>query len=387
MKWTPFLATLLASLGTSIAATPKFRAETIDPNIQIGYGLAIGDVNGDGKVDILMADKFDIVWYENPTWTRHVIASKLTLKDNVCITARDLDGDGKVEVAVGANWNPGNTISRRESGSVHYLIAPEDRTQRWLPVRLPNEPTVHRMHWVLPKQGQPELVVLPLHGSGNQGGEGDNGARIFSYRMPESEVGTASNWKLTLLDESLHKTHNLDSFGPEIAVGGAEGLKILHTTHATLTNHWLGEPGKAFPSGGIGEVRWGPYPNHHGSEDHRTFATIEPLHGNEVVVYDTNKNRTVLDKDLKQGHALVCGQFVPGPRQQVVAGWRDKNSQGKVGIRMYLWENDAWTTHTLDDDTMACEDIKAADLNGDGKLDLIASGRATKNVIIYWNES
>lgn len=36
---------------------------------------------------------------------------------------------------------------------------------------------------------------------------------------------------------------------------------------------------------------------------------------------------------------------------------------------------------------MACEDLKIADLNGDGKLDIIASGRATKNLVIYWNES
>ncbi|MFP6907280.1 MAG: VCBS repeat-containing protein, partial [Verrucomicrobiota bacterium] len=36
---------------------------------------------------------------------------------------------------------------------------------------------------------------------------------------------------------------------------------------------------------------------------------------------------------------------------------------------------------------MACEDLKAADLNGDGKLDLIAAGRVTKNLKIYWNRN
>jgi hypothetical protein len=36
---------------------------------------------------------------------------------------------------------------------------------------------------------------------------------------------------------------------------------------------------------------------------------------------------------------------------------------------------------------MACEDLRIADLNKDGLPDLIASGRATKNVVIYWNES
>jgi hypothetical protein len=34
---------------------------------------------------------------------------------------------------------------------------------------------------------------------------------------------------------------------------------------------------------------------------------------------------------------------------------------------------------------MACEDLVLADLNGDEKLDIIASGRRTKNVKVYWN--
>jgi hypothetical protein len=32
---------------------------------------------------------------------------------------------------------------------------------------------------------------------------------------------------------------------------------------------------------------------------------------------------------------------------------------------------------------MACEDLKVADLDGDGKPEIIAAGRATKNVVIY----
>jgi len=31
--------------------------------------------------------------------------------------------------------------------------------------------------------------------------------------------------------------------------------------------------------------------------------------------------------------------------------------------------------------------LKVADLNGDGKADIIAAGRATKNVVIYWNRN
>ena len=55
----------------------------------------------------------------------------LTFRDNVCIAAQDIDGDGKVEVAVGAQWNPGNTTDPEESGSVHYLIRPADPSATW----------------------------------------------------------------------------------------------------------------------------------------------------------------------------------------------------------------------------------------------------------------
>ena len=93
---------LLALTLSSAVAAPAFTAKTVDDKISIGYGLAIGDVDGDKKPDILLADAKEIVWYKNPGWEKSVIAKNLTLRDNVCIAARDLDGDGKVEIAVGA---------------------------------------------------------------------------------------------------------------------------------------------------------------------------------------------------------------------------------------------------------------------------------------------
>ena len=84
-------ASSVAAAGAS--SVPAFRAVEIDSNIQIGYGVAVADVNGDAKPDVLLADKHQIVWYENPDWTKHVIAEKLTPHDHVCIAAMDIDGD------------------------------------------------------------------------------------------------------------------------------------------------------------------------------------------------------------------------------------------------------------------------------------------------------
>src|SRR6266478_273001 len=124
----PFLFANITLAGE--LPTPSFRAVEIDNKIEIGYGLAIADVDGDKKPDILLADKQQIVWYRNPHWEKFVIAENLTQLDNVCIAAADIDGDGKAEIAVGAGWNPGDTLG---SGAVFYLVPPKDRRQMWEP--------------------------------------------------------------------------------------------------------------------------------------------------------------------------------------------------------------------------------------------------------------
>src|ERR1051325_11410047 len=141
---TILLLGIILTCATGLAAAgpePKFRAVTIDDKIQIGYGVKTADVDGDGTADIVLADKTQFVWYRNPDWEKHVLAENLTKSDNVCIAARDIDRDGKAEIAVGAGWNPGDTVN---SGAVFYLIAPKDRTQKWEPAKFPHEPTGHR---------------------------------------------------------------------------------------------------------------------------------------------------------------------------------------------------------------------------------------------------
>jgi hypothetical protein len=116
-------AFVVAALSAQAQPAPSFKSQEIDAQVGIGYGLALADVDGDGKTDILLCDKAAIFWYQNPTWKKHVIVEKLTEKDHVCIAARDIDGDGKCEIAAGAQWNPGDTV---DSGAVFYLVPPPD---------------------------------------------------------------------------------------------------------------------------------------------------------------------------------------------------------------------------------------------------------------------
>jgi hypothetical protein len=385
---------LLASLFAAEPVIPAFRAVEIDNKIEIGYGLAIADVDGDRKPDILLADKHQIVWYQNPGWQKHVMAENLTTLDNVCIAAADIDGDGKAEVSVGAGWNPSDTVN---SGAVFYLLPPTDRTQRWEPVKLYHEPTVHRMRWVKAASGQDDLVVVPLHGRGNQNGQGA-GVRILAYKMP---LDPKQPWSTELIDDTLHLTHN---FAPvswdgdpaqELLVAAKEGVFLFDRRDAKWQRSELAgkTPGDT-NFVGAGEVRAGKLP-----DGQRYLATIEPMHGTQVVIYTSPDPRSdnrlwhrhVLDSTLVDGHAVVCGDFTKAGSDQVVVGWRAMGKPGtRVGVRMFVPADAAgreWRQSMVDDNGIACEDLAAADLDGDGKLDLIAAGRGTKNLKIYFNQT
>ena len=370
---------------------PKFRSVNVDTNIAIGYGVAVADIDGDKRPDLVLCDKNQVAWYHNPGWEKHVVAENLTKLDHVCVAAQDLDGDGKAELAVGAGWNPGDTVG---SGAVFYLEPPLDRTQPWKPVRLPHEPTVHRMRWVKDDQNRWTLVVVPLHGRGNKDGEGD-GVKIHRYTPPASPGG---EWSVSLLADRLHKTHNFDpvqwddDVAEELLVGGKEGVFVVNWSREksgyNLEQLTGGE------NGGVGEVRLSAS----GGKRH-FIATVEPMHGNTLALYTPpagssasgpHWSRRVLDESLVDGHALAVGDLLGLGRDQIVVGWRAMNRPGvKVGIKILTSldaEGKEWRTTVLDDNTMACEDLCLADLNGDGKLDVIAAGRGTHNLKIYFNE-
>ena len=379
----PAKSLLVAGLAMACFFTrpaPHFEARTIDNNIAIGYGLAVGDVDGDGKPDILLADKKQFVWYRNGDWKRFVMIDSLTEQDNVCIAARDINGDGKVEVAVGAQWNPGETADPQKSGSVHYLVRPANPTQRWKAVELHHEPTVHRMQWVPLPGGKWCLVVLPLHGRGNKGGEGE-GVRVLAYHFPENGSGP---WKIDTLEKTGHLTHNFDLVQNTLStlyLAGKEGISMLQPGAASAPGTAQKGPGM---ERGVGEIRVGKW-----SPDKNFVATIEPMHGDSVLVYFNGlSEKILLDNNIKEGHALAVADLLHTGSDQVVAGWRVANKEGKVGIKLYAGKRGAatqWESFWIDDGGMACEDLKIHDLNGDGKPDIVASGRATHNLKIYWN--
>ena len=377
------LLLILVSIAHSEEPAEFTWKEVEIDKIEIGYGLQLTDVNGDGKTDIVLADKKTFQWYENPTWKKHIIAKDLTTRDNVCITARDIDGDGKCEIAVGGQWNFRET---QKDGAVFYLIPPTDRTQLWTPVPLQHEPNTHRMHWVKGPGGEFSLIVKPLRGRGSIEGVGQ-GLRMLEYTKPENPK---DKWTTALVSDFLHLSHNFhpvnwdDDSEEELIAAGKEGVWHFDRKGGKWNAKQLTEDF-------AGEVRDGRLAN-----GKRFIATVEPMHGTRSAVYvqpddeEVIWNRlAVLDDALIDGHAVACADYLGIGSGQIVVGWRAMHPKGRPGIKLFTpldKDGTKWRETKISGEQLAVEDIKAADLNGDGKADFVAAARQTKNLKIFFSQ-
>jgi len=118
------------------------------------------------------------------------------------------------------------------------------------------------------------------------------------------------------------------------------------------------------------------------------LVSIEPWHGHQVVVYTADAgggpwHRRVLDETLAEGHALVVADFDGDGQDEIVAGWRAAGG----GLTLYDpadAEGRSFRNVPLDRG-IAVEGLVAVDLNGDGRLDLLAIAGRTNNLVWYEN--
>jgi hypothetical protein len=413
------LVTLAASCVAADATAPavaadfpKFQAQEIDPHAgNVVYAVTVADVDGNRKPDVVAVTEDAVVWYENPGWARHDIIRKATAADNVCIQPQDIDGDGRVDFALGAGWRPPDT---KNPSTLQWLG--RDAAGRWgiHPIRY-DEPTLHRLRWGSVKgegTGKKQLIVAALQGRGTKGpnwGAGD-GVRVVVYDIPENPSG--ADWPSEVADHSLHTIHNLQLIDlngdrrDEIVLAAWEGVFVLERNVAgqwTRTKIGRGNQ-ESQPFKGSSEVKVGRL---EGGGSY--IATIEPWHGHQVVVYtppagsDSSASgtaplwsRTVIAEPTQWGHAVWCANLDEDGDEELIIGQRDPNKPGTSAPRgpgVFVFDPKpgpqpgalSFERHTIDDGGVGCEDAMAADLNDDGRLDIIAGGRSTHNVKIYWN--
>lgn len=386
------------------AADLKFRVQEISNRLTVGYAVRLVDMNEDGKLDIVVVDTERVVWFENSKWQMHTLIEGQTKKDNVSIAPYDIDGDGKLDFALAADWRPSDT---RSSGTIGWLARGRGAEEKWTVHPIGEEPTTHRIRFAdLDGDGRDELIVVPLFGRATSAPNfAEAPVRILSYKIPADPV--KGPWVPEVINEELHVAHNflptdLDHDGKlDVVVASFEGVSLLKRgADGRWTRKLIGSGNQATsPNRGASEIKHGRLAS---GTDY--LATIEPWHGFQVVVYTRPAAasaqaavesplwpRQVLDEELKWGHGVWCADLDGDGDEEIIIGVRDtKDAEQPCGVRIYdpaNAEGTKWTRQVVDPAGVAVEDLAVADLDGDGKNDVVAVGRQTKNVRIYWNET
>ena len=364
---------------TATNSALQFRAEEIATDFGVGYAVVPGDVNSDGRTDILAISGTEVVWFKAPTWEKTLILGPgATTADNVTLAPHDIDGDGRLDIALGAGW------TRQNTGTLQWVKQnPPGTTPAWEVFPISAEPTLHRIRWAeVDADGRPDLIVAPLHGKGAKGPDWEGpAARVLVFRPPQNPK--TDPWPMEVAAEANHIQHNFLSMNldadkqDELVTASKEGLYVLDRTG---DNKWsrtlLGE-------GAPGEVKLGRVGGR------RMLATVEPWHGAGIAIYAEKPGtwaKTMIESALTDGHALGWADFDGDGSDELAAGWR---GAPKPGIAVYSVDREgALTSKTMvDDGGMATEDLIVGDFNGDKQPDIVASGRSTRNIKIYWNET
>jgi len=397
---------------------PRFQRIVLDDNFPRGYQVKVADIDGDGKPDVVALGETaagQVAWYKNPTWKRYPISIDQT-KNNIDLAIHDMDGDGELEIALASDLQLGDSTA---GGTISWLKRGNSLDDPWEVHLIDAEPTAHRVRWAdVDGDGRKELACAPIHGPGAKAPLYDQvPARLVFYRIPKGDF--TSRWPKEIVDETLYVTHALevcdfDGDGrDELLTGSFEGVHLFDLEGTGDERQWRkvhlcaghqsGSSGRGSSEICVGQLSGGK----------RFIATIDPWHGNQVVVYlppasqhpdkespsTARQNppalwqRHVLDESLSQGHGLCCADFNPATRgsDEIIAGFRGKGG----GIYIYCALDDSgsrWEKSVLNEGEIAAQGFPVFDFDptdfsakGNGYPDFVAIGGATHNVHLYLN--
>ena len=373
-------ALLVICRGGTAQAQVKFQEHTLATDLRGGYQVVIADLNHDQKPDIiaLASGMKELVWFENPGWTRHVIINNGSSMINCA--AYDVDGDGIPEIALAQEFanDPKQSI-----GIVSILKHKGDPKELWEATEIDRLPSSHRLRWAnIDGSGKKVLVNAPLAGANVAPPEYKGNVPLVFYRP--------DGWKREVITSALEGVlHGVSIM--DIDVDGRED--ILTASFVGVDMFRFGKEGKwlrnklvagdpaPWPKGGASEIAVGML----GKE--RFLATIEPWHGNQVAVYRFGKNdweRLVIDDKLNDGHTLLTADLNGDGRDEIIAGYRGEGRS--VNIYSFDKSTKKWVKQILDNGGIAAAACAVADLNGDGKIDVACIGSATMNLKWYENQ-
>jgi len=376
----PRIFVVLLALPLFAAVPPaRFAEHTIATDLKGGYQVVVADLNHDGKPDLiaLASGMTELVWYENPGWERHVLATGLAHMIN-CTTI-DVPGDPIPQIVLATGFA---NEAKNSIGVVSVLRHQGDPREPWSVTEIDRLTTSHRLRTAdIDGSGKRVVINQPLTGAKADAPDYRDQTPLVFYRPGE--------WKRQVISTEdsgvVHGIFVLDWDGNGRDAILTASFTGIHLFRFGKDGRWSrteiakGDPAP-WPKSGSSDIAVGRLGKS------RFLAAIEPWHGNQVAVYRQQAGRWerhVIDTTLVDGHTIAVADLNHDGSDEIVAGFRGK------GRSVYLYYADAagehWSRETLDDGGMGAAACAVADLNADGRIDIVCIGSATTNLKWYEN--
>jgi hypothetical protein len=362
------LLLLIAGSAIHAATIPaEFTEHVIAADLIGGSQVVIADLNKDGKPDIiaLASGKTDLIWFENPSWKRHVLAVDLRRMSNVAVG--DIDGDGIPEVIVAHEFTdqPANSL-----GIISVLQHGDNPREPWKIVEIDRIPTSHRLRWAdVFGNGAKALVNAPLTGP-----KADGKTSLVMYKpgvwmretIPQPSEGAVRGIYIT----------DWDADGAEdILTAGYTGIHVFRRSKEGVWSRTeiAPTPAAEIAAGWLGSKSVGT----------RFLAAVNA----QVFVFRQDAKgkwqQQTIDDTLLDGGAILTADLNGDGNDEIIVGYRGQNR----GVNAYYANpNKTWTKYPLDNGGIAAADCAVADLNADGRPDVVCIGSDSANLKWYENK-
>lgn len=352
-------------------------------------GIATGDIDGDGDIDIVAADIAStgknevptlINWYENPgslasQWAKHTVGETVNAADRIEVA--DIDGDKKADIIVAEEMYPG-----LEPEANIFVYSPKannkTKTESWNRTSLITTWSVNNLDVAdLDRDGDMDIVSCEHKGK--------------DYRRLIFENDGKGNFKNIVPDQG-HESHlgtqlfDLDSDGDLDMVSIAwDHYKYLHVWRNDAIRkeftwkHLSTKTGELPPTSG-------------GQQQTSCLAADLDKDGNaEIVMTDRSVTPSVIMYSLKNGKYEKSAIDNDPLRIEAGNAYMDVDNDGDLDIifpgesqsnQIWWWENPypetgkPWVRRTVKNSGQTKHhDLLAGDFDGDGKDELV-----------FWNQ-